>query len=213
VLKKQSGDICYSCKEKKPLIVEYDVFGYLVKEKRHDRDNLYFKPDYNLPHQCRSYPNNYTHSGYDRGHNAPNAVFAFNRKLQKETFLMSNIAPQAKWLNRRYWAKLERLIRYLAVKYDEVEVATGSCGVKEYLKNRVAVPQYWFKIIYIPKTKEYLAFLVPNTNAGMKTAKIKDYKSSLKEIEKSCGFKINYTNKHQQKFIKQIILHSYLGVK
>ena len=52
---------------------------------------------------------------------------------------MSNIAPQAKWLNRRYWAKLERLIRYLAVKYDEVEVATGSCGVKEYLKNKTTI--------------------------------------------------------------------------
>jgi endonuclease G len=213
VLKKSFGNICYSCKEKKPMIVEYDIFGYMVKLPRYNRGNLYFRPEYSLPRKCRSYPNDYTHLGYDRGHNASNATFAFNRKLQKETFLMSNIAPQAKWLNRKYWAKLEKFSRYMAIKYGEIEVATGSCGIKGYLRNGVVIPEYWFKILYIPKIDKYLAFLVPNINKGMKKAKIKDYMVDLKEIEEKCGFKIKKTNMHQEKFVKEMIFNSYLGRK
>ena len=144
---------------------------------RYSREDLYFHPDYSLPRKCRSYPSDYTHSGYDRGHK------------QKQTFLMSNISPQAKWLNRKYWAKVERLARYLAVKYGKVEVVTGSCGSKGHLKNNVNIPAYWFKIIYIPYLRmPPIVFLAPNTNKGMKYARIREYQSSLKELKQVCGF-------------------------
>ncbi len=45
--------------------------------------------------------NDYTHSGYDRGHMAPNYAIAtrYGQEAQKETFLMSNIVPQLGNLN------------------------------------------------------------------------------------------------------------------
>jgi endonuclease G len=101
---------------------------------------------------------------------------------------MSNISPQAKWLNRKYWAKVERFARYLAVKYGKVEVVTGSCGNKGKLKNNVGIPTYWYKIIYIPKINNYVAFLAPNTNTGMKKAKLKEYRATLEDIKKICKF-------------------------
>ena len=178
--------IYYSCKWKEPIAVEYPLYGKLVI--KHLPRDLYFKPDYELPRTCRSYPNEYDHSGYDRGHHASNASFDFDRKIQKETFLMSNISPQAKWLNRKYWAKIEKLSRYLAVKYKKVYVMTGNCGSKGELKGGVNIPKYWFKIIYIPKLDKTIAFLAPNVNEGMKYAKIKKYLSSVEEIKKVCGF-------------------------
>ena len=101
---------------------------------------------------------------------------------------MSNIAPQAKWLNRKYWAKAERLARYLAIKYGKVEVVTGNCGSKGHLRNNVNIPSYWFKIIYIPELNETIAFLAPNINKGMKYAKIGKYLVSIKELKQVCHF-------------------------
>ena len=187
VLHKTAFDICYSCKDKHPLAVAYELKGELVKKKI-SRKGLSFGPDYNLPTKCRSYSKDYSRTGYDRGHLASNASFDYNRKIQKETFLMSNIAPQKPQLNRRYWAKVEKFTRYLAVKYKQVEVVTGVCGSKGKIRNNVNIPVWWYKIIYIPKTKSYVAFLTPNTNTGMSRAKLREYRATLEEIKKICNF-------------------------
>ena len=42
----------------------------------------------------------YTRTGYDRGHLAPSADFTFSQEANDTTFVMSNIAPQTKLLNR-----------------------------------------------------------------------------------------------------------------
>ena len=102
ILHKIAFDICYSCKKKEPNFVTYALYSNLVNKNNYSRKHISFKPDYELPKQCRSYSKDYTHSGYDRGHKAPNAAFDYLKKIQKETFLMSNIAPQAKWLNHKY---------------------------------------------------------------------------------------------------------------
>jgi endonuclease G len=190
VLHKKAFDICYSCKYKEPLIVAYTLHKKLVNKNNFSRKFLHFKPDYNLPTKCRSYPKNYSRTGFDKGHLAPNASFDYNRTIQKETFLMSNIAPQKPQLNRKLWAKVERLERFLATKYEKVNVITGVCGSLGYIKNKVNIPAYWFKVIQIPSIKKYIAFLAPNTNKGMSKAHLKKYKSSLKEIEAICNYSI-----------------------
>ncbi|AZV46886.1 hypothetical protein C3L23_06240 [Nautilia sp. PV-1] len=187
VLHKTSFDICYSCKYKYPLVVSYTLKGDLVKKKI-SRKGLRFRPDYNLPAKCRSYSKDYSKTGYDRGHLASNASFDYDRKIQKETFLMSNIAPQKPNLNRKYWAKVEKFTRFLAVKYKQVEVVTGVCGNKGHIKNKVGIPAYWYKIIYIPELNKTVAFLTPNTNVGMSKAKLKEYKTTLEEIKRVCNF-------------------------
>ena len=188
VLHKQAFDICYSCYKKEPKAVAYSITRDMVKAKGYIRD-LTFHTDYSLPRKCRSYSNNYTHSGYDRGHNAPNAAFSYDRVIQKQTFLISNIAPQAKWLNRKYWAKVEKLSRYLAVKYGKVQVITGNCGTKGKLRNNVNIPAYWYKIIQIDNSRmKPIAFLAPNINKGMKKANIRKYQVDILKVKKVCGF-------------------------
>ena len=184
-LHKTAFDICYSCRYKHPLVVAYRLEGDLVKKKI-SRKGLRFRPDYTLPAKCRSYTKDYSRTGYDKGHLASNASFDYDRKIQKQTFLLSNIAPQKPKLNRRFWAKVEKLARYLAVKYKHVEVVTGVCGNKGYIKNKVGIPTWWYKIIYVPKTKSYVAFLAPNTNTGMNKAKLKKYRTTLEKIKREC---------------------------
>ena len=187
VIHKLKYDICYSYRRKTPILTAYDITAQQLKGRKYKRLKN-FKADYSVPRKYRSYESNYVHEGYDKGHNCPNAAFDHNKKLQKQTFIMSNVAPQAKWLNRKYWAKVERFARFEAMKYGKVEVVTGSCGNKGYIKNRVVIPQWWFKIIYIPKLKKTVAFLAPNINKGMKTANIKKYLSTVEQIKKVCKF-------------------------
>lgn len=69
----------------------------------------HFKIDFET--KSKVSPDDYTRSGYDRGHLAPNYAIGsrYGVKAQLETFKMSNIAPQKLELNRGYWKELEEL--------------------------------------------------------------------------------------------------------
>lgn len=188
VLHKDTFDICYSYNNKEPLAVAYDLKGSDLKKHHYSRKHNTFYSDVSLPIKDRSYSKNYVHTGYDRGHHIPNAARNYDKRLQKATFVMSNISPQAKWLNRAYWAKAERFARIEAIRYGEVEVITGNCGSNGHISNGVNIPKYWYKMIYIPKQGKLISFLTPNTNKGMKTAKLKEYQVSAQEIQTKCGF-------------------------
>ena len=192
ILHKRAFDICYSCKWKTPKMIVYKVNGNLIDKYNLSRKHLRFRPDYELPIRCRSYPRDYSRTGFDRGHNAPNAVFDYNRAIQKETFLMSNIAPQKPQLNRRLWAKIERFVRIQARKYGKVRVITGVCGSLGHIKNNVNIPAYWYKIIFRPDGK-VISFLAPNSNQVGKD-RAKKHLSSVEEIERVCGIKIKENN-------------------
>ena len=166
----------------------YEINSTLLRSNYFSRYGLYFRPDYNLPKKCRAYSNNYSYTGFDRGHNAPNAAFAYNRSIQKQTFLLSNIAPQKPQLNRKLWAKIERFARYEAYRYGYVRVITGNCGSLGHIKNDVNIPAYWYKIIFLPNGK-IISFLAKNTNMVGKD-KMKQHLSNIEEIERVCKFKI-----------------------
>ena len=173
-------------------MVVYRIDGGLMDKYNLSRKRLRFRPDYQLPVKCRSYPKDYSHTGYDRGHLAPNAVLDYSRWVQKETFLMSNIAPQRPKLNRKLWAKIERFARFQARKYGKISVITGvcgSCGTLGKKKHNVNVPKWWYKILFLPDGKK-VAFLAPNTNEAGKM-KAKAFLVPLHRVEKVCDFSIS----------------------
>ena len=188
ILHKKAFDICYSCKWKTPKLVIYNINGDLIKGHHYSRKSLRFKPDYELPTKCRSYTKNYSRTGFDRGHNTPNAAFNYNRNIQKQTFLTSNIAPQKPQLNRRLWAKIEKFSRYEAIKYGNVGIITGVCGSLGHIKHNVNIPKWWYKIIFIPNGK-IISFLAPNSNSVGKD-RAKKYLTTIKKIERVCGIEI-----------------------
>ena len=73
-------------------------------------------------------PDDYTKSGYDRGHMVPNyaIVTRYGAEEQRKTFLMSNIAPQTPALNRGVWREFEHRIADLwTSRYGEIWVVIG----------------------------------------------------------------------------------------
>ncbi|WP_373514095.1 DNA/RNA non-specific endonuclease [Persicitalea sp.] len=112
--------------------------------------------------------NDYTRSGYDRGHLAPAADFKNSYQVMKETFYMSNICPQEPQFNRGIWLELEKLVRAWAYKYQKIYVVTGPVlepGLPTIGRsNRVAVPRQFYKVVlYVnPPYVKGIAFLMDN---------------------------------------------------
>ena len=190
ILHKTAFDVCYSCAGKIPRLAVYRIDGKKAEGRSLSRKGLRFRPDYSLPARCRSYSRDYAKTGFDRGHLVPNAAFDYDRKLQKETFLMSNAAPQKPGLNRRPWAAIERFARRIALKYGKISVITGTCGASGRVRRGVAVPKYWYKIIF-PPSKKPIAFLAENTKeSGRKRAR--EFLTLLEKIERTCGLSITH---------------------
>ena len=104
----------------------------------------------------------YIGSGTDRGHMCPAASNeCMTPQVLTECFYMSNMAPQYHSLNAGDWKSLETLTRNLAIQQDSIRVWAGSVGVAKKV-GTVSVPTQCWKVIYIVKTKEYLAYIFNN---------------------------------------------------
>lgn len=108
----------------------------------------------------------YARSGYDRGHLAPSADMRWDRRVQSESFFMSNMTPQHPNLNRGVWADLEREVRRYALREGTVVIATGPVFFgkeAKYIGNRVLVPDACYKVIYDEtEPRKMIGFIIPN---------------------------------------------------
>ena len=155
------------------------------KEERTDK----FLPDPDV-RGAKAYSNDYTKSGYDRGHMAPAADMKWSKQAMAESFYMSNICPQNPNLNRGDWNDLEEKSRQWAKKYGAVYIACGPVydhgKPKRIGNNKVAVPDAFYKVILIndSKTPQAIGFLFPN-KAGHKP--LKKYIVTVDSVEKRTG--------------------------
>jgi endonuclease G len=92
-----------------------------------------FHPDDALPatwYKVR--PNDYTGSGYDRGHIiAPSADRTRNEADNSATFLMSNRMAQVPEINKGVWGDLEEYCRGLVEQGKELYIPGGASGKQE----------------------------------------------------------------------------------
>jgi DNA/RNA endonuclease G (NUC1) len=71
------------------------------------------------------------------------------------------MAAQTHRLNAGDWKSLETLTREIAAREDSVHIWAGNVGEIKRI-GKVAVPKQCWKVIYIKKTKEWMAFLFEN---------------------------------------------------
>lgn len=119
-----------------------------------------------IPHVL---PSEYLRTGYDRGHLAPSADFAWSQEANDLTFVMSNMVPQTPSLNRDSWKRLEDKVRKWGCGEGNVTVITGPIlkdGLSK-LKGGLNIPQEFFKII-IDETppKKVISFIYHQDDGG-----------------------------------------------
>jgi endonuclease G len=188
VLSNEGYFVGYSDARKNPLWVCYRVFAVLnpVSHQRPSR----FKGDTRTTAQVSH--DDYTNSGYDRGHMAPNATinYCYGRDAQLETFYMSNVCPQAPTLNRGIWVKLEATVRDWANAFEEVWVFTGPIFDNEVdtIASGIEIPDAFYKIIIdeVNGSPRAIAFLIPQeVPPGME---LNSYLTSVDTVEQMAGF-------------------------
>ncbi|NJB86543.1 endonuclease G [Lewinella marina] len=130
-------------------------------------------------------------SGYDRGHLAPFADFAWDADQADETFYLSNISPQIPAFNQGIWRELEENVREWARHDGRLYVVTGpvtSLPPRAYIgrDNRVAIPQSYYKVVLDLEDPEQkgIGFVIPNE---VSTHPLAHYAMSIDEVEKITG--------------------------
>jgi endonuclease G, mitochondrial len=158
-----------------------------------------FRPDTTLPagwYQVR--PNDYTGSGYDRGHMTPSGDRTRTPEDNSATFLMTNMIPQAPKNNQEVWRELEEYSRELVKQGKELYIIAGGVGEKGTLKGKATVPQQTWKVIAVLDRPELgasgvtantrlIAVMMPNSNEVANT-NWQDYLVSVDKVEAATGY-------------------------
>lgn len=164
----QSFAVMYSGVSKSPLwAAEKLTRANILQAETLDRIDHFHIED-RLPSGLQSTLSDYNHSGYDRGHLAPNADMA-NYTQQYESFSLANITPQSAQLNQKVWREVESKTRLFAKKFGTVYVITGVAYQPSHLtmiNQNVLVPSHLYKVIYIPSQQQAIAYYAPNDASG-----------------------------------------------
>lgn len=133
----------------------------------------------------------YTRSGFDRGHMAPNYVIGrcYGPSAQHETFYTTNIIPQKPKVNRKQWMELEQHIaNKLAKRYNKVFVLVGPVITNNVskIKGKITIPPAMWTIAVVRDGKKLsaLAILMPQEP---KTSDLTYYTVTIDEIEHATG--------------------------
>ena len=112
VLKMSTFSVEYDSALLIPVACDWLLFAsHLGKVRRPSSSR--FREDERAP--CpRATHDDYTRSGFDRGHLCPSADRSASRQAMDETFIMTNVAPQAPALNRGPWKRYEDAARAVA---------------------------------------------------------------------------------------------------
>lgn len=163
-----------------------------------------FLEDRELPSEFRRVSHDdYTNSGYDRGHMVRSEERTRSPEDNRTTFLMTNILPQYHDLNAGPWLRLEEHCQKLATREGrELFVMAGGVfppgkRVADTIGKDVAVPKHFFKIVVVlqpgqtardvQSSTQVIAVIMPN-ETGIIDEGWEKYRTSVDEIEKRTGY-------------------------
>ena len=139
---------------------------------------------------------------FDRGHMTPNAAIAhcFGAEAQHETFLLSNICPQAPNLNQKVWEHLEQKELVYANEAGNVWIVDGPIfsdldpaqpHPPRKLRSGIEIPEAFYKILVEDRSGgkgtdiRTFAVIMPQTVKG--TESPAQYVRSIQDIETRTG--------------------------
>lgn len=156
--------------------------SYLNGNQRRTND---YRPDPLLSNPVDD--GDYARSGFDRGHLVPAADMKQSRTSMSESFYMSNMTPQRPDFNRGIWQSIEKAVRRAVSNNGDAIILTIPLlrpGLPQ-LPSRVAIPEWFSKIIYWPKSQRAVAFLIENK--GHSGSSYRDFQVTIDEVEMMSG--------------------------
>ena len=138
-------------------------------------------------------PADYAGTGYDKGHASPDGDQSWSQQVEYESFLMTNMYPQAGSLNRGIWKLLETSVRGWTVQRNQAYTiyvgAMYGAGDKTIGKG-VIVPHAYYKIVINQATGEVAGWRFPHgapyPNLGNDLTK---FRVAIADIQAEAGVK------------------------
>ena len=164
--------------------------------------NEAYKPDPELASQYAAKHNDYTNSGYTRGHLCASSDRQYSKEANQQTFYMSNISPQSgNGFNQSGSAwntgedKVQAWGYNISRSTDTLYVVKGGTigegMIKGYIKNEIAIPKYFFMAVLFRSGDNYKAigFYMPHENLKDDPDKKdpKKYLMSIDALEQETG--------------------------
>jgi DNA/RNA endonuclease G (NUC1) len=125
-----------------------------------------------------------------------------DKDAYNESFYFTNIMPMPKNLHKSLWEKLHQKEILKAKKYKKVKVFAGTVGRNWVIghNNNVIVPEWCWKVIYIPSTDEYLCYQFHNIEPYNAKDNLANHKVDINTIESLAGVR----------FVNGVITASYV---
>jgi endonuclease G len=192
--------LSYNSSRKVPNWVSWEITSaYLGSASRQDD----YRPDTTLPSGMpQAALADYSGSGWDRGHMCPSADRTRTTAANSQTFLLSNMLPQATNNNGGPWARLETYSRTLAQSGKQVYVVAGGVfvGTNETIGNGVSVPDDTWKVVVVldrvgagaaavTTATRVIAVVIPNDDGDVSASDDwQPYRVSVDDIEAMTGY-------------------------
>lgn len=177
-----------------------------------------YRPDPALPagwYQVQD--NDYSGSGYDRGHMCPSGDRTRSIPDNSATFLMTNFVPQLAANNQGPWEEFETYCRTLASQGNEIYIITGPYGnIGTIAAGQIVVPQYTWKVVLVipngnndvarasTRTTRVFGIIVPNFPPLNINAPWRDFRVTVNQVEYLTGYNFfSEIPKNTQELIEQ----------
>jgi DNA/RNA endonuclease G (NUC1) len=200
IISRRTQALSYNCAKGIPNWVSWNLnkthFGDAARSSS-------FTTDVSLPTGCyRVTTNDYTNSGYSRGHMTRSEERTWSVADNKEVFQMTNILPQYQDMNGGPWYKFEQYLQDQAqISNKEMYVISGGYGSRGTLNNagKVAINTRNYKIVVImpygqglanvtsTSSLQVIAVDMPNIT-GISTQPWTAYTTTVDKIEAATGY-------------------------
>lgn len=177
-----------------------------------------YRPDPALPagwYQVQD--NDYSGSGYDRGHMCPSGDRTRSIPDNSATFLMTNFVPQLAANNQGPWEEFETYCRTLASQGNEIYIITGPYGnIGTIAAGQIVVPQYTWKVVLVlpngnndvarasTRTTRAFGIVVPNFPPLNINAPWRGFRVTVNQVEYLTGYNFfSEIPKNTQELIEQ----------
>lgn len=188
VIRHEGYTVSYNSEYRIANWVAYELTATEAKSKKTERSNK-FVPDPQVKGATAT-NEDYTRTGYDRGHLAPAGDMKWSAKAMRESFYLSNICPQKPKLNRGIWKDLEEQCRLWALDSGSLLIVTGPVitdDMKRLGKNRVAIPNSFYKVICYHTGKGYKGIGFIFENRDYKDNSLKKMAMPIDRVEEATG--------------------------
>lgn len=172
-----------------PVLVVYtltpDMFNCIRLKGEH---GITYEADPQLP-DATALKDDYMNSLFDDAQMMSPDENTCDRDAYTESYFFTNVMPMPKNLFKDQWEKLHEKEMLKAKKFKKVKVFAGTVGRNWVIgkNDNVIVPEWCWKVIYIPSTDEYLCYQFHNVEPFNSKDKLANHKVDINTIESLAG--------------------------